>query len=240
MQAEGEEEVVTLCRSAWAGSQRFGTIVWSGDIPSTFESLQDQVRAGLNMGLSGFPWWTTDIGGFFDGDPGSAYFQELVVRWFQYGVFCPVCRLHGNRLPTDSMAGGPNELWSFGPEVYDILRQLLFLRERLRPYIQEQMHIAHRTGTPPMRPLFFDYPGDPEAYAVEDEYLFGPDLLVAPVLEEGARRRAVYLPAGAGWKDAWTGESWEGGRWLEAAAPLDRIPLYLKDGASLPIRAGRG
>ena len=116
MRAEGETEIVTLCRSAWAGSQRYGAVVWSGDIPSTFESLQIQVRAGLNIGLSGIPWWTTDIGGFFGGDPTHLISASLIVRWFQYGAFCPVFRLHGYRLPTEPMNGGPNEVWSFGDE----------------------------------------------------------------------------------------------------------------------------
>ena len=162
MKAEGEADVVTLCRSAWAGSQRYGAAVWSGDIASTFEALAAQVRAGLNIGLSGIPWWTSDIGGFHGGDPESPYFRELIVRWFQYGVFCPLFRLHGMRQPTIGWdAGGPNEVWSFGDEAYAIIRDLLFLRERLKPYILAQMAAAAETGAPPMRPLFFDFPDDP-------------------------------------------------------------------------------
>ena len=148
MKAEGEADVVTLCRSAWAGSQRYGAAVWSGDIASTFEALGAQVRAGLNIGLSGIPWWTTDIGGFHGGDPESPYFRELIVRWFQYGVFCPLFRLHGMRQPTVGWdAGGPNEVWSFGDEAYAIIRDLLFLRERLKPYILAQMAAAAETGS---------------------------------------------------------------------------------------------
>ena len=244
MRSEGESEIIHLCRSAWAGSQRYGAALWSGDIPSTFESLQIQVRAGLNAGLSGIPWWTTDIGGFHGGDPESPYFRELIVRWFQYGTFCPLFRLHGFRLPyqrgetSKDLTGGPNEVWSFGDEAYAIIRELMFLRERLRPYIMEQMRVAHETGAPPMRPLFFDFPEDGGCYAVDDAFLFGPDLLVAPVLDEGARSRAVYLPLGATWTDAWTGATFAGGQWITADAPLERIPLYLRDGAKLPIRAG--
>ena len=238
MLAVGEKEIISLCRSAWAGSQRYGAALWSGDIYSTFEALQAQVRAGLNAGLSGMPWWTTDIGGFFDGDPDSPYFRELVVRWFQYGVFCPLCRLHGNRLPTRPMMGGPNEVWSFGDEAYAIIKDLLFLRERLRPYIMAQMRVAQETGTPLIRPLFYDFQ-DEGCARVEDQYMFGPDLLVAPVLHEGARSREVYLPAGTTWADAWSGETHTGGQWVKADAPLERIPLYLRDGAKLPIRAGR-
>lgn len=238
MRAEGEEEIITLCRSAWAGSQRYAAAVWSGDIRSTFEALQAQVRAGLNIGLSGIPWWTTDIGGFFGGDPASPYFRELIVRWFQYGVFCPLFRLHGFRLPANSWdSGGPNEAWSFGEEAYAIIRELLFLRERLRPYIMAQMRLAHERGVPPMRPLFFDFPQDKGSWAIEDQFMFGPDLLVAPVLYEGARSREVYLPAGAQWRDAWTDEIHDGGQRITAEAPLERIPLYLRGEARLPIRA---
>ena len=238
MRAEGEEEIITLCRSAWAGSQRYAAAVWSGDIQSTFEALQAQVRAGLNIGLSGIPWWTTDIGGFLGGDPESPYFRELIVRWFQYGAFCPLFRLHGFRLPTSGWhTGGPNEVWSFGDQAYAIIKELLFLRERLRPYIMEQMRLAHEKCVPPMRPLFFDFPEDKGSWAVEDQFMFGPDLLVAPVLYEGARRREVYLPAGTTWTDAWTDETLEGGQWITAEAPLERIPLYLRGKARLPIHA---
>jgi alpha-D-xyloside xylohydrolase len=237
LRAEGEDEIITLSRSAWAGSQRYGAAVWSGDIASTFEALQRQVRAGLNIGLSGIPWWTTDIGGFHGGDPTTPYFRELIVRWFQYGTFCPLFRLHGNRLPFVDGSGADNEVWTFGGEAYAIIREYLHLRERLRPYIMAQMQQAHETGAPPMRPLFFDFPEDEMAWAVEDAFMFGPDLLVAPVLHEGATRREVYLPAGATWSDAWTGETFEGGQVIAADAPLDRIPLYLRDDAALPIQA---
>ena len=239
MRAEGEEEIISLCRSAWAGSQRYGAAVWSGDIQSTFEALRAQVPAGLNIGLSGIPWWTTDIGGFFNGDPASPYFRELIVRWFQYGTFCPLFRLHGFREPSERFrdTGGPNEVWSFGDRAYSIIRELLFLRERLRPYIMEQMRLAHEKGFPPMRPLFFDFPKDEGSWTVEDQFMFGPDLLVAPVLYEGARSREVYLPAGATWTDAWSGETLDGGQWITAEAPLERIPLYLRDGAKLPVRS---
>jgi len=237
----GESAILNLCRSAWAGSQRYGAAVWSGDITSTFEALRAQVRAGLNMGLSGIPWWTTDIGGFYGGDPESGAFRELLIRWFQYSTFCPLFRLHGNRLvasedSTMISGGGPNEAWSFGEEAYAIITDLLFLRERLRPYILEQMHLAYEKGTPPMRPLFFDFPRDEACASIDDEFLFGPDLLVAPVLTEGARGREIYLPTGTSWSDAWSGQNFEGGQHLVAEAPLERIPLYLRANARLPIR----
>jgi len=240
MQAAGETQILNLCRSAWAGSQRYGVLAWSGDISSTFEALRVQVRAGLNMAMSGIPWWTTDIGGFYGADSASSTFRELIVRWFQYSTFCPVLRLHGYRNPESNSAmmiqtGGPNEVWSFGAEAYAIISELLALRERLRPYVMEQMQLAHERGIPPMRPLFFDFPNDETASKVDDQYLFGPNLLVAPVLYEGARSRKVYLPAGTTWTDAWTGEVFRGGCSLMAEAPLSRIPLYLKVSAQLPI-----
>jgi alpha-D-xyloside xylohydrolase len=240
MQAAGETQILNLCRSAWAGSQRYGVLAWSGDISSTFEALRVQVRAGLNMAMSGIPWWTTDIGGFYGADSASSTFRELIVRWFQYSTFCPVLRLHGYRNPESNSAmmiqtGGPNEVWSFGAEAYAIISELLALRERLRPYVMEQMQLAHERGIPPMRPLFFDFPNDETASKVDDQYLFGPNLLVAPVLYEGARSRKVYLPAGTTWTDAWTGEVFQGGCSFMAEAPLSRIPLYLKASAQLPI-----
>jgi len=239
LRAEGEDEVAVLTRSAWAGSQRYGTIVWSGDVASTFEALQVQVRAGLNMGLSGIPWWTTDIGGFAGGDVNSPGFRELVVRWFQYATFCPIMRLHGYREPIGPgvFSGGPNEVWSFGDHAYAILREFLLLRERLRPYLMAQMSVAHERGTPPMRPLFFDFPADEACVPVDDQFMLGPDLLVAPVLHEGARSRQVYLPAGTAWQDGWTGSVVDGGQWTAAEAPLERLPLYVRAGASVPIRA---
>ena len=240
MTAKGEDEVVLLCRSAWAGSQRYGAAVWSGDIPSTFESFGVQVRAGLNMAMSGIPWWTTDIGGFSGGDPDDPGFRELLVRWFQYGVFCPLTRLHGNRLPESAMGaamtGGPNEVWSFGDEVLGILTEYLHMRERLRPYVHTQARQASLNGTPMMRPLLVEFPEDPGSWEVDDQFMFGPDILVAPVLEQGATERAVYLPAGARWTNAWTGEDVEPGTRIHVPAPLHQIPLFLRDGAELAIR----
>lgn len=191
--------------------------------------------------MSGLPWWTTDIGGFHGGDPADPEFRELIVRWLQYGAFCPLFRLHGNREPRMpfgiDQTGGPNEVWSFGDDAYACLRDMLFLRERLRPYIMAQMRACHADGLPPMRPLFVDFPADPGAWPVDDAFLFGPDLLVAPVTRYRAREREVYLPAGSRWTNAWTGEDLTGGQAVATAAPLDRIPLFLRDGAELPIRA---
>ena len=240
MRAEGEEEILSLCRSAWAGSQRYGALVWSGDIDSTFEDLRRQISAGLNIGLSGIPWWTTDIGGFKNGNINDPSFRELIVRWFQFGVFCPVFRLHGIREPGSMIGseqtGAANEVWSFGDEQYTIIRQLLFLRERLRPYVMAQMRKASESGLPPMRPLFVDFPADPASWDVEDQFLFGDDILVAPVYTEGARSRRVYLPVGpqgTTWRDAWTAAEHPGGAWITAAAPLDTIPVYVRDGGQV-------
>ncbi|WP_304452268.1 glycoside hydrolase family 31 protein [Nocardiopsis sp. YSL2] len=240
MLAAGEPEVITLCRSAWAGSQRHGAALWSGDIPATFDSLRTQIRAGLNVAMSGIPWWTTDIGGFHGGDQESPEYRELLVRWFQYGVFCPLFRLHGFREPFvdalhPDMSGGPNEVWSYGEEVYPLLRDMLFLRERLRPYVMEQMRAAHERGLPPMRPLFVDFPDDPRAWEAEDAFLFGPDVLVAPVTELGARSRRVYLPEGSTWVDPWSGAVHAGGAEIMLDAPLERVPVLVRGGADVPI-----
>ena len=240
MKAAGQDRILNLLRCAWAGSQRYGALVWSGDIHSTFESLRNQLAAGLNMGIAGIPWWTTDIGGFFGGEVTDPRFHELLIRWFQWGCFCPVMRLHGYRDPIKPQygttggatcrSGADNEVWSYSNEVYEICKKYLFLREKLRPYVTEQMRAAHEKGTPVMRPLFYDFPGDKQSWETEDEFLFGPNYLVAPILFEGARERQVYLPGGQRWTDAWTGEAFEGGGIISAAAPLDRIPVYSRDG----------
>jgi alpha-D-xyloside xylohydrolase len=240
MHANGNTEVVLLSRSAWAGSQRYGQAVWSGDIPATWSSLQASLRAGLNIAVSGIPWWTTDIGGFHGGDPDSPEYRELVARWFQYGVFCPLFRFHGFREPqlplgTD-MTGGPNEVWSYGEETLELITQSLFLRERIRPYVQEQMQVAADTGMPPMRPVFVDFSSDAKAWDVDDQFLLGPDLLVAPVLTADTTERSVYLPAGTSWINAWTEDVFAGGQTILVDAPLDRIPVFVKSGASVNIR----
>ena len=160
-----------------------------------------------------------------------------MVRWFQFGVFSPLCRLHGFRQPGTmsgaEQTGAPNELWSFGAEAYEILRRWLGLREHLRPYVMDAMRTAHTDGLPPMRPLFLDFPADAACWDIQDQFLFGPDILVAPVITEGAWEREVYLPAGADWRDAWTGASLSGGQWLTAPAPLEIIPVYARKGGSI-------
>ncbi len=251
LRAAGEKDVISLVRCAWAGSQRYGALAWSGDISSTWRAFREQLQAGLSMGMAGIPWWTSDIGGFLGGMPGDPDFRELLVRWFEWACFCPVMRMHGERQPwydhdeahpeyVDNVlqitSGQPNEVWSFGEDVERILAKYLFLRERLRPYLREVMAEAHATGAPVMRPLFYGFPEDVEAWGVEDAYLFGADLLVAPVLEKGARERTVYLPAGARWTDAHTGLSYDGGRRVTVPAPLDVIPVFTRDGRELGLR----
>jgi alpha-D-xyloside xylohydrolase len=240
MRAEGETDVLSLTRSAWAGSQRYGVALWSGDIPTTFPALADSIRAGLNVALSGIPWWTTDIGGFHGGDPDDEAYRELIVRWFQFGAFCPIFRLHGHREPRTSRGpvgdgGGPNEVWSYGPEAYLAITAVLRLRERLRPYIHTHLRDGQRTGVPLMRPLLLAFPDDPAAWDVEDQFLFGPDILVAPVTELGARQRRVYLPAGAEWTHTGSGRRYPGGGHVTVDAPLEHIPLFVRDGAATPV-----
>jgi len=240
----GVDRPLSLIRAAWAGSQRYGIALWSGDIAPTFESLAVQVRAGLNVSMSGIPWWHTDIGGFQGGDPDDPEYRELIVRWFQYGTFSPIMRLHGDRMPNQpfsaEMTGGPNEVWSYGEQAYAILREHLLLRERLRPYLMAQATEAHQHGTPPMRPLFFDFPHDERTWTVDDQFLLGPDILVAPVTDARARARSVCLPAGTRWIDTATGELHDGGVAVDVAAPLERIPVFVRDGAPVAdVFAGR-
>ena len=201
--AMGRDDIITLTRCAYIGSQKFGSLVWSGDIESTFESLACQVRAGLNMGMCGIPWWNTDIGGFYGADIRSDYFKELIVRWFQYGLFCPVMRLHGSRIrhfePTPGLkepSGDPNEIWSFGEENLEILKNLILTREKLRPYIQSQADIASEKGYPLMRPMFFEYPDDEACYSLDSQYMFGDDIIFAPIVEQGQTVKTVYIPDG--------------------------------------------
>ena len=243
MQAAGQENPLNLLRCAWAGSQRFGALVWSGDIDTKFRTLREQCAAGLSMAMAGIPWWTTDIGGFHGGDQNDPAFRELLVRWFQFGAVCPVFRLHGFRAtgeespnPAKAGTGGPNEVWSYGEEVYEILKRYLFLREEMLPYVEKTMRVTHETGAPVMRPLFYDFPKDAKAADIEDEYMFGDSVLVAPVMELGLRSRDVYLPEGETWVEAHTGAEYAGGQTVCADAPLEVIPVFLRKGADVAVR----
>lgn len=249
MQAEGHTEIVNLVRCAWAGSQRYGALVWSGDVHSSFEDFRRQVVAGLQMGMSGIPWWTSDIGGFLNGLPSDPTFRELIVRWFQYGAFCPVMRLHGDRATETPegrrvyradgsqalFTGGENEVWTFGDDAYEIMTAYLRLRENLRPLTRELMRETHEVGSPIMRALFYEFPNDADCWDIADQYMFGGDILVAPVMEKGACVRDVYLPEGCRWTDAWTGREYDGGQTIAADAPLHIIPIFLRGGKHIEM-----
>jgi len=237
MKEAGMDKPVNLLRCAWAGSQRYGALVWSGDIMSRWEDFRRQVCAGLNMGCAGIPWWTTDIGGFHGGWPEHEDFRELLIRWFQWGCYCPVMRLHGDRQPTEKIfrkdstqvlnSGSFNEVWSFGETAYPILVKYMQRREELRPYVRSLMEEAHESLTPLMRAMFYEFPDDPECAVLKDQYMFGSRYLVAPVMEPGLRSRSVYLPRGQ-WKDVDTGVLYQGGQYILIDAPLDRIPVLEK------------
>ena len=235
----GGPGTVLLCRSAWAGQAKYGAAVWSGDIAPTWEALADQIRAGLSIGISGIPWWTTDIGGFHGGDPGDEAYRELYARWFAFGAFCPLFRLHGHREPRGElgspMSGGPNEVWSYGERCLEVSRAHMELRERLRPYIGRVMEEAARRGLPAMRALFLQFPQDGSAWDVDDEFLLGADLLVAPVTRAGATSREVYLPAGARWIEIHSGRDFDGGQRIAADAPYEYIPVFRREGADVGL-----
>lgn len=235
--AAGQKDVCNLLRCAWVGSQKYATVVWSGDIYGNFQSLRDQFAAGLNMGVAGIPWWTTDTGGFFV-DTSLPGYKELLLRWFEFSVYCPILRMHGDKGPytpkglDDRDWGGgmchsglPNEIWSFGEEVYEVLKGYCEEREKMKPYLMRLNREASRNGSPLMRPMFYEFPDDPECWKAEWQYMFGDKLLVAPVLEEGAREKTLYLPAGK-WRAK--GKVYEGGQWITVEAPLEYIPVFEK------------
>lgn len=238
MQAEGQKKIVNLLRCAWAGSQRYGALVWSGDIASSFESMRNQLAAGLNMGLAGIPWWTTDIGGFHGGDPNDPAFRELFVRWFQWGTFCPVMRLHGDREPRQPQygttggahccSGAANEVWSYGEDVYKICVKYMNIREKMRGYTRKLMEEAHLKGTPIMRTLFYEFPEDKECWEIEDEYMYGDKYLIAPILEAGVNERRIYLPVGVQWKECNCGRIYYGGQYITLTVSLDSMPVFEK------------
>jgi alpha-D-xyloside xylohydrolase len=227
--ASDEKRVFILSRSAYAGSQRYGVTAWSGDVLSDWVTFQRQIPAGLNYSISGMPYWTTDIGGFISGgDLKDPKFRELFVRWFQFGAFSPIFRVHGTRNPDE------NELWSYGPEAQKILVDYDTLRYRLMPYIYSQAwQVTSQHGTL-MRPLVMDWRNDVEAQNAGDEYLFGPAILVAPVTTQGATAKTVYLP-NTTWYDFWTGAKQEGGKRIEADAPLSKLPLFVRAGSLIPM-----
>lgn len=237
MTGAGQSEVINLIRCAWAGSQRYGALTWSGDIQSTFEALRCQVAAGLNMGMAGISWWNTDIGGFQGANIEDPAFHELLIRWAQYATFTPVMRMHGFRKPVKELlgigkvekspSGADNELWSYGEDVYEILLKYVKLREDMKPYIMRLMAESHQKGSPVMRPLFYQFPEDAHCWDIEDQFMFGDAVLVAPILYAGKTDREVYLPRGSQWVDS-TGTVHEGGQSLRCDAPLTHIPTFVK------------
>ena len=237
--AAGQKDICNLIRCAWAGSQKYGVVLWSGDIIGNFETLRDQFAAGLNVSLAGIPWWTTDIGGFFV-DVTAPGHKELLIRWFEWATFCPVLRLHGDKGPCESAplddrdwgggfchTGRDNELWSYGEDVYEILKHYVAVREQVKPYLKEVMREASENGSPVMRAMFYEFPDDPMCWEADEQYMFGSRYLVAPVLYAGMAERDVYLPAGK-WKNMATGEVLAGGQKVTVAAPLEVIPVFEK------------
>ena len=234
-QAQPNHRPYVLTRCAWAGQQKYGTAVWSGDIPATFDELRLQVTAGLNFTATGIPYWTTDIGGYLGGNAADEAYRELFTRWFQYGTFCPIFRSHGRRHPGNTT--GPNELWAYGKRVQDICTNFIHLRYRLMPYIYTLTAQTTLHGYTPMRLLAFDFANDPKVINCKDEFMYGPAFLVCPVLQAGVTQRQVYLPKGTCWFDFWNNTSYQGGTTLQAAAPLHRIPLYVRAGSIIPYYA---
>lgn len=239
---EGEEEIISLTRCAYAGSQKLGAIVWNGDISSTFESLGMSITSALSMGMSGIPWWTSDIGGFINGDIESDYFRELIVRWFQFGLFCPIMRLHGCRNKQSDYtyknpgiiepSGGDNEIWSFGEKNYPIIKKLIETRDKLKSYTCKYMDINSKTGAPIIRPMFWDNPEDEICYTLEDQYMYGEDILFAPIYTQGTTSREVYLPKG-NWINVLTGEKYEGNQTLCCHANIDEYIAFVKEGSEV-------
>ncbi|MDR0948371.1 MAG: glycoside hydrolase family 31 protein [Lachnospiraceae bacterium] len=239
--AAGQDKIVNLIRCAWAGSQRYGALVWSGDIHSDWQTLRRQLCAGLNMGIAGIPWWTTDIGGFSGGNPDDEKFRQLLVRWFEWGCFCPVMRLHGDRDGNRSIpqfadgtptlfSGGDNEVWSFGEQNTPILVKYIRLREAMRPYTRHLMEEAAEKGHPVMRTMFYEFPEDDVCWDLKEQYMYGSDLLVAPVVYENEMHKELYLPKGAQWTALHTGEVYEGGQMIRIDAPIDVIPVFARNG----------
>ncbi len=245
-----EGNIVNLTRAGWAGSQRYGSLIWSGDVHSTFEDLKAQITCAIHMGVAGIPWFTTDMGGFNPAGLDDESFKELYARWCEFSCFSPVMRNHGNRAPYTRIEGKPvldrignpidhittgadNEPWSYGETIENLMVKYINIRETLRPYTRKLFESAHDDGQPIVRGLFFDFPQDEQAANIADEYLFGPDLLVAPVTDLAARSRTVYLPGGEEtlWTDLHTGQTFNGGVRITVEAPLDVIPVFARNGA---------
>lgn len=246
LKSEGETDIISLTRAAYAGSQRVGACVWNGDIMSSFFALKQSITSGLSMGMCGIPWWNSDIGGFLFGDTESASFRELLVRWFQFGLFCPVMRLHGTRLTQsyyvdeapDVMVkgGGYNEIWHFGEENYPVLKKLIETRIKLRDYTLSLAKDAHENGAPMMRPMFFEFPQDGLCYTLWDQYMYGSDILFAPIYNEGQTEREVYLPEGE-WVRVGNRENdkreYAGGKTVAVKAEVSEYIAFVRKGSEV-------
>jgi len=228
--ANSQKRVFLLTRSAFLGQQRVGATVWSGDVYSTYWGLTHQVPAGLNFALSGYPYWTTDIGGYwppYDGAIQEPAYQELYARWFEFGTFCPIFRTHGHR--------PHNEMWTYD-KVEPILIAYDKLRYRLMPYIYSLAWKVTDQDYTIQRPLVMDWRTDPNTFNIGDQFMFGPAIMVSPVVQANATQRNVYLPDSPAWYNFWTGAAVKGGgRQVTADAPLDRLPLYVRAGSILPL-----
>ena len=234
----GDGTVVNLLRCAWAGSQKYGNVVWSGDVPSTFQAFYEQVQAGLNMGLAGIPWWTTDIGGFMTDDVADPNFRQLLIRWYQFAVYSAVLRMHGDRGPynippldTRDWGGGylhtgqPNELWSYGEDNYAIMKKYYDIRISMHDYIKALYDEASENGSPLIRTMFYEFPADEKCWELQDQYMFGAKYLVAPIFALNCYERSVYLPAGS-WKLTSDGTVYEGGQTVTVKAPIEYMPVF--------------
>ena len=221
-----KKRVFTLTRSAYAGQQRNAAMTWSGDTAGRWDVFANQIPAGLNFCLSGIPYWNTDTGGFFGGDPADPQYAELFTRWFQFSAFCPMFRVHGT--------GQPKEMWRFDAHAENILICYDQLRYHLMPYIYSVAWRVTHEGYTMMRGLVMDFRDDAGVYDISDQYMFGPALMVCPVVRPGATHRRVYLPADTSWTDFWTGETCQGGQTIEAAAPIEEMPLFVRAGSILP------
>jgi alpha-D-xyloside xylohydrolase len=225
--ATSDKRVVILTRSAFAGQQRNSAITWSGDTRGTWEVFAQQIPAGLNFSVTGIPYWNTDIGGFFAGDPADPEYAELFTRWFQFGAFCPMFRVHGT--------GKPKEIWRFGEATQKILIDYDKLRYRLLPYIYSVAWRVTHEGYTMLRPLVMDFRADAKVSDIPDQFLFGPALMANPVTKAGATMRRIYLPAGTRWTDFWTGEAHTGGQEIATVASIGTMPLFVRAGSILPL-----
>jgi alpha-D-xyloside xylohydrolase len=242
-----KHRALILSRDAYLGAQRNGAFFWSSDIYPTWDTLKRQIPTGLDFTASGFAYWSNDTGGWQylpaehhpahpplldpsdarDNVGGFDDYPELYTRWFEYAAFLPIFRTHGSRLT--------NEVWSYGKAAQPILEKYLKLRYELMPYIYALGYRTHETGAPYMRALFMDFPADPKVADITDEYMFGPAFLVAPVTEQGATSRTVYLPAGTDWYNYWTNQRVHGGETIKVDAPIDVLPLFVRAGSIIPL-----